>query len=891
MNKKRLSSSVTLLLSCNLLFACKVTANSSDQSLETESTSTTPTQSSDTTSASTSSDALCHCNFLNYDNSVLWSTTVAKGGTIVYAGPTPSKPSENKRKKYVFSGWDHLLSNINVDINFWAVYEEKDNSFSVSFVDGNKTYYQTEVIYGDCASYQGNNPTKEDKIENGIYTTYSFTGWDPNPAVTPITKSTTFNAVYETKQYDSESMYTYREALSESPTNWNPHTRDSNSDGGIPNYCEMGFVAQTKKKDADEYEFVYEMATNISDVTKESDYQQSAFMTKWGIKAGQTGRVWKIDLNQSAKWEDGTVINADSYVESMKEDLDPAMKNSDALAYYIGDTGIAGARNYFNGTSNDWDSVGLLKTGDYSLLYITVNEVTPFCFKSNVTSNWLVYKTIYDNLKTTASVTATTYGTAVNNYRSYGPYRLVSFDKDQGFRLLKNEKWYGWTDCNHVGEYQTTAIDVSIVKDHATALSLFQSGLLDQITLENGEYPTYKNSHSLVNTPQIYLMRFSIDSNLDDLAKLETGLTGVNKRILHQYDFRKALSLMIDRSKFNMEGTTGNTPYCGLISNQYYYDIENDPSSVYRNTDEAKSAIVDMYGVEYGTGKAYATLDDAYKSINGYNLSQAKSLFESAAVAAIKDGTWNGSDAVKFDVGYRDKTDANALAQISYLNEAVSAATTGTKLENKVSFAGKSFNGTTTPYIAIAAGSVEMANCAWGGSAFWPFNQMDVYVGANGYDIQEIRSFDSRSEKLTMTYDFNGDGTAESVTDSYFNWAWNLGTHSEEDSYKDANGKEVTTSHTSDPTWDIGIDPEANKLHNRLYTLSRIEEGLLKLYNFIVVGEYSTPSLLSQKVSYGTTTYNPMYGFGGLRWLTYNYNNGKWDTYVKSQGGTLDYTK
>jgi ABC-type oligopeptide transport system substrate-binding subunit len=104
-------------------------------------------------------------------------------------------------------------------------------------------------------------------------------------------------------------------------------------------------------------------------------------MTKWGIKAGQTGRVWKIDLNQSAKWEDGTVINADSYVESMKEDLDPAMKNYRAQAYYIGDTGIAGARNYFNGTSNDWDSVGLLKTGDYSLLYITVGETTPFYFK------------------------------------------------------------------------------------------------------------------------------------------------------------------------------------------------------------------------------------------------------------------------------------------------------------------------------------------------------------------------------------------------------------------------------------------------------------------------------------------------------------------------------
>jgi oligopeptide transport system substrate-binding protein len=211
------------------------------------------------------------------------------------------------------------------------------------------------------------------------------------------------------------------------------------------------------------------------------------------------------------------------------------------------------------------------------------------------------------------------------------------------------------------------------------------------------------------------------------------------------------------------------------------------------------------------------------------------------------------------------------------------------KLEGKITFSAKSYNGDVTRYDAIAAGSVEMANCAWGGAAFWPFNQMDVYIGCNGYDIQEIRSFDSRNTPLTLTYDFNGDGNAESVTDSYFNWAWNLGTHSETDSYKDSNGKEVTTSHTSDPTWDIGIDPEANKLHNRLYTLSRIEEGLLKLYNFAVVGTYATVSLFSQKINYATLNYNPMYGYGGVRWMTYNYDDAQWAAYVKAQGGTIAY--
>jgi ABC-type transport system substrate-binding protein len=379
-------------------------------------------------------------------------------------------------------------------------------------------------------------------------------------------------------------VYTLREFQSASPTNWNPHTWEMNNDTYIPSYCEMGLVDLAKKSGAEEYEFVYEMATNISDVTAEDDYQQSAFMTKWGVKAGQTGRVWKIDLNQSAKWEDGTVINADSYVASMKEDLDPAMQNYRAQVYYTGDIEIAGAHNYFNG-AGDWDSVGLLKTGDYSLLYITANEVTPFYFKTNVTSNWLVYTSLYDSLKkTTGNLTATTYGTSASTYKSFGPYKLVSFEKDKQIKFARNDNWYGWKDGKHDGQYKTTNITCDIIPQHATALLSFQQGDLDSVDLEPADLSKYNQSDYILHTPETYTMRLVMDSNLEDLKKLEEGLTGVNKRILHQYDFRKAISLMIDRTRFNTEGTAGNVASYGLISDQYYYDIENDPASVYRNT-------------------------------------------------------------------------------------------------------------------------------------------------------------------------------------------------------------------------------------------------------------------------------------------------------------------
>ena len=39
----------------------------------------------------------------------------------------------------------------------------------------------------------------------------------------------------------------------------------------------------------------------------------------------------------------------------------------------------------------------------------------------------------------------------------------------------------------------------------------------------------------------------------------------------------------------------------------------------------------------------------------------------------------------------------------------------------------------------------------------------------------------------------------------------------------------------------------------------------------------------------GTTDYNIMYGYGGIRHMTYNYTDAEWDAFVAKEGGTLSY--
>lgn len=108
------------------------------------------------------------------------------------------------------------------------------------------------------------------------------------------------------------AKYTYRSAASNSPTTWNPHTWENNTDSIILNFTTIGFYDVQLNADKNGYEFVPEMAAAFPvDVTSE-------YVGKYGVKAGDTGKVWKIALNPNAKWNDGTAITADDYIGSLK---------------------------------------------------------------------------------------------------------------------------------------------------------------------------------------------------------------------------------------------------------------------------------------------------------------------------------------------------------------------------------------------------------------------------------------------------------------------------------------------------------------------------------------------------------------------------------------------
>ncbi len=799
---------------------------------------------------------------------------------------------------------------------------------------------------------------------------------------------------------DPNATYTFNDYLEAGPTNWNPHAWETNADNQIAGYgAEMGLVDVSIAEDGINYTWVYEMATSIVDVTAEYA-QDAALVEKWGLTVGEgetaeiitENKVYRISLNELATWEDGTPINADTYIYSMQQLLNPKMQNYRANTYYSGSAALKNAGTYFasespiydlfgnapedfngavyihldkadysyfggreynlNGVFADYGygdeaalaylaplanaygyieineetmpviktaiaafleafggpaaldgwygednlpadevvylvfgyyntgkftdpydfaNVGIVKVDDYTFDYILEGTETMFYFLSGMTSNWIVYEELYEAGKTqVGDLVSTDYGTSVDTYMSYGPYRLASYEKDKQIKMVRNEEWYGYTDGKHVGQFMPDRINLEIISDAATLENMFLSGKIDSLNLNATQLAEYRNSKYLYKVDQTYTFRYIFATDLAKLTALEEKrANGKNLKILSYDDFRKALSLAINRAELCAQGTGGYKPAYALFSNLYYYDVENDPNSQYRNTDIAKQVVLDLYGIKYGPGEAYATIDEAYEAVTGFDLAQAKELFQAVCEQAIADGNYTLGQAIEIQcmASAADALTEDDKAQERLLNEFVAAATKGTDLEGKITFIFKS--GAADRYGDVANGAQEMIRGAWGGAAFYPFSTIRCYTEPDYMGgltkIHESCGWNPAIETLTLTYDFDGDGSEEELTYTLQNWA------------KLINGTNV------------GEQVAFTDADTMMFIFAKLEGAVIGSYQCIPFATETACFLLSQKVSYYTQNYNIMYGYGGLRLLQFNYSDAQWAAWVAYNGNSLNY--
>lgn len=155
--------------------------------------------------------------FVNYDGELLYETQAEFGSEVFYAGPKPTRPSDDFFA-YTFTGWDGDLGYITTDTTFVAQYEETFEKYKVYFFDYDETLiYVDEVFYGDDAKYEGDSLIGPTDVKEGFR--YKFVGW--SDSVANITCDKSVIALYELQQdkfdvtfYDFDETILYIDTVS-----------------------------------------------------------------------------------------------------------------------------------------------------------------------------------------------------------------------------------------------------------------------------------------------------------------------------------------------------------------------------------------------------------------------------------------------------------------------------------------------------------------------------------------------------------------------------------------------------------------------------------------------------------------------------------------------------
>lgn len=521
-----------------------------------------------------------------------------------------------------------------------------------------------------------------------------------------------------------------------------------------------------------------------------------------------------------------------------------------------------------------FDTVGLYKVDDLTIRYVTASKDTINDFRTHLTSNWLVETNLYKDLSSTDStgLLVSQYNKSVGNTISFGPYRMSSYENEKQVVFEQNTDWWGYTkdsngklvsttnfDVNgsKVRQWQTTKITIDVLEP-ATAKLQFESGDLNDYEPTPEELSDYSLSSQLYQVDETYTDSYFFDANLDDLKKMDANNTTKNGVVLSNYNFRKAFSLAIDRRDY-VTNTAGFKPAFSLMNSLYYYDIYGNPESQYRKTSQAKQALVDLYNIEYGSGKTYETLDAAHDSITGYNLDLAKQLFKTAHDELVADGLYTSGQDINIKIAYKAGALADDdFARIAATNKYVEAARQGSGF-GKITF--EAVGNLTDRYGDVGTrGVYPIGRGAWGGAAFYPYRNMQVYMDPDSYSLHEGRSWAPKTETLTINNIPDGNGGTFSDSLTYQAWS-----------------KSLTGKYASRPD------------ETKLYILSRLEYEFLNKFYRIPLAGYTSCFLLGYQQHYFTQKYNIMYDFGGLRLTVYDYDDAQWAAYVKKNKGSLNY--
>ena len=507
-----------------------------------------------------------------------------------------------------------------------------------------------------------------------------------------------------------------------------------------------------------------------------------------------------------------------------------------------------------------WDEVGLEKIDDYTIVIALEKaiEEPAFYVPYNLSSNWIVKQAEFEASKkffdaegneltadgdNCVSITST-YCTSLETSVSYGPYDLTYFEADKQFTFERNANWYGYKDGKHEGQFQTDKISVQVIAEHKTALQAFLAGEIDGVGLESDDMTTYVTSDRIRYTPESYTTKITFNTDYEKLVAL-----GNNAQVLAVKEFRQGFALALDRIHFANAYTSAGSAGFGLLNYMYCYNPFS--GELYRDSDAAKAALCAVYGVAYGEGEDYATLDEAYEAITGFVMEEAKELMQKAYEKAVAANIYDGEGEIKLDMRVYN-ADEIYVKMFTYFETQLKEACVGTGFEGKVSM-------TMTPdddyYNTMYSGNTAIIFSTWGGAAMSPFTMINqCYTDAyDGSGNQMEIGYNTTLVNVKFTID------EHEITASLKDWAdW-------------CGGNDI------DAITEVLGDFADYSYATRCEIFAKVEEIYLSSFVTTPIYYRNGASLTSRKIESGSNDYLQIVGRGGIRYITYNYTDTEWD--------------
>lgn len=519
----------------------------------------------------------------------------------------------------------------------------------------------------------------------------------------------------------------------------------------------------------------------------------------------------------------------------------------------------------------DFSEVGyFVGDNEYELVMVIDGTLNPLDAEGNLTyeagyyfSKWpLVKKDLWERCEDQSKTPyANSYCTTQEKSASWGPYKLTNYQDQKTYTVSRNDKWFGYGLPQYANQYQTDAIVTEKIEEWDTAWLAFQKGNLDGIGMNVKIAADYRTSKRAYFTPETYTFDLNIQSNAISRTDKRNNL------LLNYADFRKAISLSLDRDDYCAKNNPSSQAALGLLNSMYYYDVEN--GKVYRDSVQAKEAILNAYGATKnadGSWKVgentYTDIEDALDATTGYNLTLARQLVENAVAQAKADGKYRDGEEIILTYGIETQS-ADTDRVKNWFQAAFDNMTKGTSIEGKIKIEYFMFSSATWSE-QFSKGEYDLCFGAWGNAPFNPaYLLCETQISdENRYAVK----WDPKTVSVTVKATPDADHKDGLYTYNLEQWRLIL------------QGKDGCP-----------VNFKNFPMEDQLTALGAVETAILKEYYSIPVFSRYSASLMGYKVDYISYEYNTFMGYGGIRYMTFNYDDTAWAEFVASNNNILNY--